>query len=858
VRSMARDWPTEVLLETASEQVAYAQLDREVDILAQRILEELGPHDASVAMQLWGTHAMLVSGLAVLRAGKATVPIDPNAPAEWVNGVINDSRGALLLSDALEAPPGCPVATLRPLQVTAPTRSAHPEPSPSRTVSIVYTSGSTGEPKGVVIRRSAMKPPPQNHPGTFDHTTRIGFIATGTVGTSESRLGGLLPLRAPIVDYDIHTLGIAPIRQWLREQRIFGFMTVPTVFRHVFATLAEGDHFPDLQMVGLYGETATWEDLELLWPRVPPSASALVFFGLTETGFFASMTVTPQTPRESGPLPIGTIFPGRTVTLVDDAGHPVAPGEVGEIVVAGEGLASSYVERPALTAQVFGGANAPMPFVRTGDRGRWRPDGLLAHEGRRDQQVQIAGHRVELGEIEVALAGLPGVATAVAAAHVDAAGDTRITAFVVAEQGSEPDNDALRAAVAARLPASMVPDHVEVVDQIPRLSGGKADRRTVGAWTARTAALPNDPLELALAAIWTEVLDVPSVRSSDHFFDLGGDSIRAARMFAEVEQRLGLARPIALLLEAPTLGELAAMLRAPDHAAGQVVQLRQGNGQPPLVILPNVAGSVMFARNLAERLGPGRPVFGISGEWGASWETGVGSIQELAAQYLPLVRGSSPDGPYLLFGYSAGGSLAFELGCQLERAGAAVALVALGDSMGPGLMLESLAPTGALARRSDGVRGARQTLAAAQRRARATIATYRRRARLRRSLEEREQRAIDSLLAAGRPIPPELRWRLTARHFGALATLYRPDAPLAASTLLLRSNAPGRPADLGWGDWVTGSLEVVDMEGGHYALLQGANAAAAARALDTSIGDALARLPLRGEQLGERRAHASG
>src|SRR5581483_3680318 len=200
-------------------------------------------------------------------------------------------------------------------------------------------------------------------------------------------------------------------------------------------------------------------------------------FGQTEAGFFTQFIATSATPLESGPLPLGTPVPGRSVEIVDEAGTRLTGvGEVGEIIVHGDDMPHTYLERPEATARTFRIEDG-VATVYTGDLGSWRADGQLAHHGRRDHQVQISGNRVELGHIEATLMGLEGVSAATAVDYVDAAGDTRLAAYVVPSATAQPLRaQDLRTALGARLPSAMVPDTIDIVDQLPQLPGGKANR----------------------------------------------------------------------------------------------------------------------------------------------------------------------------------------------------------------------------------------------------------------------------------------------------------------------------------------------------------------------------------------------
>jgi acyl-coenzyme A synthetase/AMP-(fatty) acid ligase/thioesterase domain-containing protein/acyl carrier protein len=838
VRSIARDDPQRVILQAEGRRITYAELDAQADGLAEQIWQRLGAAGRVVAMQLTDTHAVLVACLAVVRAGMVSVPIDPTAPVAWVADVLADADAALLLSDVFRDTTLGEVPVAHPIELAALTRLDGQERldiDSGPIASIVYTSGSTGRPKGVVVGRSVSTQAMHEAQGYehFPDAIRIGYIAVGTVGNVEGLLDGPLRMGATIVDFDIRRLGIAPMRNWLRRERIFGFMTVPTVLREFLDRLAPTDFFDDLEMVGLYGETALWEDLDRLWPHVGDSAVAIVLFGLSESGFFGTYTVTPDTPSESGPLPIGTPMPGRTVDIVDESGNPVAVGTIGEIVVRGEGLPESYLRRPDLTASTFGTSPAGVNSVRTGDLGSWRHDGLLAHHGRRDLQVQVAGHRVELGHIEVALMQIDGISSAAAVAYVDGAGDTRVAAYAVTDRSErEIEPLRLRRELAARLPTAMVPDSIEIVDEIPKLARGKVNRRAIRE-RAVAGVVPRsiESVEAELCAIWAEVLGTANVGLADNFFDLGGDSIRAARMFAEIERRFGVVRSIAVLLDAPTVAQLAEALRDSAPHSGMVSLSAAGpTDRPPLVVVHGVGGNTMYGMGLARHFEHLQTIWGLNADWTADGLERVSSLQELAGGYLPAIQEAIGQSPVILYGVSAGGALAFELASQLDKAGGQVLLVALGDTFGPGLLLEP---------RETGKQVVRRALRRRDVRLLATVIrrhlAYRfHRARLWLHGDLRESRALDRALSVGSAISPEHRWEYFSRQMGTLAALYEPAEPYGGQVTLLRSTHDG-PEDLRWRRWVTGDLQIVPVNVPHVGMEEEPGLRAAARVIEQVV-----------------------
>jgi acyl-coenzyme A synthetase/AMP-(fatty) acid ligase len=477
--------PDRALLEIGAVHITYREMDTRVDRLAQWLLDHSGAPGRRIGLQASDTEALALGALAIRRAGMIPIPLDPTAPGPWVGRALADAGASLLLSDVAVASADIPCAVVHPGAVGS-------EPPPGGVVesvpdigSITYTSGSTGEPKGVVL------PPGVGFgdspylsmatAGLEPEAVRIGFFGYGSVGFMQGIVLGCVAIGATIAAYDIRSRGIHGLGSWLAKSRIWAVVAVPTVLRHFVAVTPSRLQWPDLRLIFLYGEAATWEDLAGLWPHVGPQAFVISLYGSTEAGGISLMVVTPNSPAGTGRLPAGTLSPGVTVTIEDDAYRPLPVGEVGEIVAWTESGGQGYWNRPEESARVFGTSDEGRTFVRTGDLGRIRPDGLLEQIGRMDDMVKVSGHRVALSEIEGTLRQLPGVVDAAAVPLNDTGGNVRIIAHVVSEDGTAPEAAALRAGLASRLPAGAIPDRIVFVAGLPMLANGKVDRNALRA-----------------------------------------------------------------------------------------------------------------------------------------------------------------------------------------------------------------------------------------------------------------------------------------------------------------------------------------------------------------------------------------
>jgi amino acid adenylation domain-containing protein len=574
----------------------------ELNALANRLARVLrrrgvGP-DVRVAVAMERGPELPVALLAVLKAGGAYVPVDPAYPAERIRYVVTDSGAALVLThaaaEARVAVAGVGGAGAELLSIDLADEALAGEdacdlpddPHPDALAYVIYTSGSTGRPKGVGVSHRSLA----GHCGAV--ITRYGLTDADRAGQITSigfdisveeifptwAAGGAVVFRPA----DVPSYGAGFLR-WLAEERVT-LLNLPTAFWHAWVhdLSASGEGLPDtLRLVVVGGEKAQAATLAE-WLRIAPGVRWMNSYGPTE----ATVTATvhePAAPGE-GDIPIGRpIASSRAFVLSGDL-RPVPVGEAGELFLGGGGVARGYLGRPSLTAERF----LPDPFApeagarlyRTGDRARLRPDGEIDFLGRVDEQVKVAGFRVEPGEVEAVLAEHPGVAeAAVVAREFDGAG-TRLVAYAVLRAGGGADAGTLRRWMRERLPGWSVPSAVVLLDAMPLNPHGKTDRRALPAPAALDPlpagfAEPAEGTEREVARAWREVLGMPRIGADDDFWELGGHSLLGMQVLSRIRQRTGVELPVRALFEAPTVAALAARI---DAARGAPVRAPQ----PPL------------------------------------------------------------------------------------------------------------------------------------------------------------------------------------------------------------------------------------------------------------------------------------
>lgn len=586
----ARRTPDATAVLSETHRLSYQQLDERADDLALRLRELDVRPDQPVGLYMTRSVEMVVAMLAILKAGGAWLPLDPGYPADRLAFSVRDAGLRVVLAQTAIAAsvPGSPSHVLgidadgrcersiRSEADPACDRSA-PAPPPHsddrRLAYIIYTSGSTGRPKGVAIEHRAivnhMRWMAHRFPLTPDdrvlQKTPIGFDASVWEFWAPLLSGATLVMAGP----EAHRDPVELLR-CIQRHRVTILQLVPTMLGAVLdhPTLAGA---ATLRRVFVGGEALGVATARRFFEQ--SSAELVNLYGPTEAAIDATYHVCDREPQ-GGTVPIGRPIDGMKAYVLDDNLQPVPTGEIGELCLAGLGLARGYLNSPELTRQKFlpdpRSADPEARLYRTGDRVRQRPDGTLEYLGRSDGQVKLRGHRIEMGEIESLLCESPGVAAAAVILRTDRPDDPRLAAFVTPRPGGRIDPETLRSRLGVMLPAPAVPSSFTVLDTMPRLPSGKIDRAALTGLAAPSASPPLDPTEPTtdhgnqgdpddvIAEVWRQTLDVTHARPEDDFFVSGGHSLLAMRLIARIKSRTGADLPVAALFERPTLAGLIA------------------------------------------------------------------------------------------------------------------------------------------------------------------------------------------------------------------------------------------------------------------------------------------------------------
>lgn len=588
IETRAASTPDHVALADAQGALTYHELNRRANRLAHALRACGVAPEVRVGLLLERSFDLLVGMLGILKAGGAYVPLDPLTPPERLAWLLADAQAPILLTHSALPPPthNCAVLCLDTPQEwdRACAADADTNPAPLATDAcaayVIYTSGSTGTPKGVLVSHRSVV----NHSQAIarqiacDHTDRVLQFASLSFDAAAEEIyptwfsGATLLLRPqslPVSARAFHAL---------IEQEGLSMLNLPTAYWQHWVTQLTDEHVPlpaGLRLVIVGGEQVQpacyrqWR--EAAGTRVRWSNT----YGPTEATITALLsTPGPHTPGDLPP--IGRPLANTQAYVLDRHLQPVAPGAVGELYLAGEGLARGYLGRPELTAARF----LPNPYgqpgtrlYHTGDLARYQDNGEIVYVGRSDDQVKIRGHRIEPGEVASVLLTHPALAASVVLARPNASGDLCLVAYLV-RKTPELTAGEVRQFLAERLPPAMLPASYVFLARLPLTTSGKVDRRALpdpqaGQQMHATPYAPaRTPLEEVLARVWADVLQLARVGINDNFFEIGGHSLRATRLVARLQEIFSIELPLKDLFSAPTIARLAEALL---HRHGQTV-----------------------------------------------------------------------------------------------------------------------------------------------------------------------------------------------------------------------------------------------------------------------------------------------
>jgi amino acid adenylation domain-containing protein len=685
-----------IAVEFNEENVTYRELNRRVNVLAHELRRQgVGP-EVFVGVMLERSVDLIVTLLAVAKAGGVYVPLNLAEPSPRLKFILKDSGVAILVTSKHIADRMPETSHLTVVCVdTDEFRNAEFAANPVNTVGpdnlayLMYTSGSTGNPKGVCISHrnilglvKSANYAELNSDEIFLQFSPISFDA------STFEIWACLLNGARLVMFPPGTPSLSEMGEFISRTQVTTLFLTTGLF-HQFIDA-------DLGSIGAVRQLLTGGDalssthLSKALEQIEHCQFVNCYGPTESTVMVCCYRVTPDYSATA--VPIGRPISNSRVYIINGM-QPVSIGERGELFVSGAGLGRGYHNRPELTAEQF----LPDPYgpwpggrlYRTGDAARYLNNGLIQFLGRVDDQLKISGYRIEPGEIESALLEHPEVRAALVLAHEDTPGDKRLVAYVVANPEQTPSNEELRTHLRERVPEYMVPSLFVLIDEMPLTLHGKVDKAALPAPQVslsrvggREYVAPRNGLQQQLVDIWEELFKLHPIGVTDNFFELGGHSLQMIMLIARVEERLGKRVTMAEVFNDPTIEHMSQLI---GHGKEKLLQSLlvplQSEGTKPTLFSPHASGGHVWCyKELVQHIGQDQPFYGVQARQPDQGPVFHTQIEAMASDYVEAIRSVQPHGPYLLAGWSMGGVIAFEMARQFQAQGEEIAMLALMDA----------------------------------------------------------------------------------------------------------------------------------------------------------------------------------
>jgi len=697
ISEKAAEYPKNAAVYFHGRMVSYLEINEKANQLAALLIQEGVRVGDSIGLAFERSDKIVVALLAIMKSGAVYVPLDPEYPKYRIEFVLEDSSPKILLTSKKFKRVYKTNAKEIIIEDIWPTLKHYPKRNPDVTVVgtdlayILYTSGSTGSPKGVKVAHYNLV----NFLYSFKNILSI---------TSEDKLLGITTLSFDISGLEIYLplINGASIAIVATEIAKDGRLLLdaikserPTIMQATPATwqmLLEAGWGEDciIKTVCSGGETLSKELANKLNNR---AKNVYNLYGPTETTIWSTVK---KVNTEDKIITIGHPISNTQVYILDENLVPVGENLIGEICISGDGVSKGYLNRPALTQERF----IKNPFskegsdemYRTGDLGTILPNGEIQCLGRIDQQVKIRGHRIEPGEIEHCLIKNKNMQSAVVVAREDRPGDQRLVAYIVPKPASAYDTNGvsagqiaiLKEALSQFLPQYMIPNDFVILKSLPLTPNGKIDRNALprpgyNNFKEKKYIAPRSEEEKWIAGIWSKLLGHEKISIDDDFFEIGGHSFIAVQMMIQLEKQTGIRVPPSILFECSSIEKLAARLHPGSRTFDWkcLVPIKKSGSRPPVYIVHGIGGHILFFNTLIKHMHVEQPVYGLQAKGFNGNETILNRIEDMAAHYISEILEQNPEGPYLLAGYCYGGIIAYEMAHQLRALGKEVKMLAL-------------------------------------------------------------------------------------------------------------------------------------------------------------------------------------
>jgi amino acid adenylation domain-containing protein len=684
----ARHFGQRQAINDGARMLSYSELNIESDDLARSIGRCAGDRDLPVCLLISQGADLIVAILAVLKSGRAYVPIDRLDSPEDIRAIIKDTNARLLLCDranqnlaALVAPPTARCLLIDEFREMDPL-PVKVEIRPDDDAYIYYTSGTTGRPKGVVdVHRNVLHNVLRyTNSLAIDHDDRMSLIQSSNFSGTVSTIFSALLNGATLFPFDFRRRGIAQLAQWINEAKITIFHSVPAIFEQLAET---GFQFPSIRLIRLEGDRMLPRHLTLFKQQFADDCILVNGLASTETGLIRQCFFTRDSDNTAPVVPVGYAVKDMDVSILTADGIMGDETAIGEIVVRSPFLAKGYWRQPDLTAAKFVGSQDCHSdrYYRTGDLGRILPGGCLEHLGRGHADTKVRGRQADLAVIEQALCRLQQIRHALVKTDDGLVGG-QLVAYVVKKEDAVIGPSELRRSLSGSIPDWLLPAHFVFLEALPVDRHGKVARHLLPQRSRERPELstpyeaPKSLTARQLAACFAEVLQIDPVGVRDSFFDLGGDSLLATTLSFEIEKRFEIHLSPELIFDHPTVAALQSHLHNRKLVA-TAYPIRSSGSLRPLFCVHVYNKFASGYRRLAERLGQDQPVYVLRDS------PPLISVEEIAASYLQAMQNVQPAGPYRICGTCFSGTIAYEMARQLQLKGDTIEFLGLFDTAFP-------------------------------------------------------------------------------------------------------------------------------------------------------------------------------
>ncbi|WP_297336892.1 non-ribosomal peptide synthetase [Algoriphagus sp.] len=694
--AMVLEYPEHIALIFGQQQLSYSVLNQQANRLAHYLRSCGIAAERRVGICLERSSELIISILAVWKSGGAYVPLDPSYPGDRLAYMIEDSGLELILTQNSLLPLLELVCQTSQVQLVSNEEletglAGYPQTNPDpachsdNLAYVIYTSGTTGKPKGVMLehRNAVNLAFAQQHSIWVNPSDRVLQFASSSFDASVFELLLALASGAGLVMASKEELLPGPsLTRIINTHQVSLAVLTPVVLSHL-----EPAQLPSLHRVFSAGEA-----LPLTTAQKWASATTLInAYGPTEITVCATLSkVDPKAER----ITIGNPLPNYQCHILDPEGNQLPIGVAGELYIGGAGVARGYLNRPELAAEKFvtDPFNPARRIYRSGDLARWLPSGEVEFLGRIDQQVKIRGFRIELGEIEDNLLEYPGILEVALTVRQDHQGEKYLCAYYVSE--TEKTVEELRGFLGQTLPEFMIPARYVAMENLPLSPAGKIDRKALpepgeSILTGTEFIAPRTKQEKDIVELWSKTLGlrIEEIGIEDDFFALGGNSLKAVSLIAEIQKHLLKKLPLHEVFKRTTVRAQSDFLNDlktdKSQTESSLIPLQPKGIKTPLFIAPGIEGKCYYLVELAKALGEDQPVYGFQSVGLLAGEEPLTSIEAMAEFNIQLMKKIQPSGPYLLGGHSMGGWVVMEMSNQLRKQGEKVVFLGLFDSYSP-------------------------------------------------------------------------------------------------------------------------------------------------------------------------------